>query len=456
MNHRENKGGPTILDINTGYIRDTDGLINLFVGNTAVFSDEDFAHYGRIITTLKAAVADTFNLQELYFTAPTFITRLDGNPAWEAKQMHDEYWHPHADHNNTAHYHYSGLLYMSNYNEDFTGGKFKFIRPEFDLFVHSNMVEGEELRRAGITVPVLVMGGIFGRQVAQFIAHDLEITVSSLDKLRQVEAAAESMGRQAVVHLKIDTGMERIGVHSYHAGPFIEAAVASRWCDIKGIYSHLACADDPDSPVTARQLERFLGACDHFQRVGAPMPLRHLANSGGVLHFPATWLDMVRPGIVLYGVLPDPSSRRTVDVRPALSLSSRVVYFKVVKAGNPVSYGATWAPTVDTRVVTVPIGYGDGYPRSLSSTGEVLVRGARHPIVGRICMDQFMVDIGQGSAWNEDEVVLIGAQGGDAISAETVAQWAGTIPYEILVGLNDRIPREYRGGAARATDAAAG
>ena len=316
--------------------------------------------------------------------------------------------------------------------------------------------EGIALRRAGITVPVLVMGGIFGRQVAQFIAHDLEITVSSLDKLRQVEAAAEAMGRQAVVHLKIDTGMERIGVHSYSARPFIEAAVASRWCVLKGVYSHLACADDPDSSMTGQQIERFADTCAHFERIGAPMPLRHLANSGGVLHFPATWLDMVRPGIALYGVLPDPASRRTVDLRPALSLSSRVVYFKVVKAGNPVSYGATWAPTVDTRVVTVPIGYGDGYPRSLSSTGEVLVRGARHPIVGRICMDQFMVDIGQGSAWNEDEVVLIGARDGDAISAETVAQWAGTIPYEILVGLNDRIPREYRGGTAPATDTAAG
>ena len=139
MSYRENKGGPTILDINTGYIRDSDGLANLFVGNTAAFSDEDFAHYGRIITTLKAAVADTFKLKELYFTAPTFITRLDGNPAWQPKEMHDEYWHPHADHNNTAHYHYSGLLYMSTYNEDFTGGKFKFIRPEFDLFEHSNL-----------------------------------------------------------------------------------------------------------------------------------------------------------------------------------------------------------------------------------------------------------------------------------------------------------------------------
>jgi alanine racemase len=305
--------------------------------------------------------------------------------------------------------------------------------------------EGIALRQAGITAPILVLGGIFGRQVAQFIAHDLEITVSSLDKLRQVEAAAEALGRKAVIHLKIDTGMERIGVHSYSARTFIEAAVASRWCVLKGLYSHLACADDPSSPMTLQQLERFLEACAHIERIGAPMPLRHLANSGGVLHFPETRLDMVRPGILLYGVLPDPASQRTVDVRPAMSLTSQVVYFKVVKAGNPVSYGATWAPVHDTRVVTVPIGYGDGYPRALSSRGEVLIRGHRYPIVGRICMDQFMVDIGQDSAWNEDEVVLIGSHDGDAITAEALAQAAGIIPYEVLVGLNERIPREYLG-----------
>jgi alanine racemase len=287
------------------------------------------------------------------------------------------------------------------------------------------------------------MGGIFGPQAPQFIAHDLEATVSSVDKLRQVEAAAEAAGRKAVVHLKIDTGMERIGVHSYSAGPFIEAAVASRWCTVKGVYSHLACADDPASPMTALQVERFAEACAHFTRLGAPMPVRHLANSGGVLHFPGTWLDMVRPGIVVYGVLPDPASRPTLALRPALSLLSQVVYFKVVKAGRPVSYGATWAPGVDTRVVTVPIGYGDGWPRALSSRGEVLIRGVRHPVVGRICMDQFMVDIGGGIAFNEDEVVLVGRQGGDAITVEDVAATAGTIPYEILTGLNLRIPRQY-------------
>jgi alanine racemase len=305
--------------------------------------------------------------------------------------------------------------------------------------------EGIALREAGITLPILVLGGIFGPQVGDYLQHDLEITVSSLDKLRQVEAAAQAFGRPAVVHLKIDTGMERIGVHSYSAGPFIEAAVVSRWCTIKGIYSHLACADDPGSPMTARQVERFAEACAHFERLGAPMPLRHLANSGGVLHAPDTWLDLVRPGIILYGVQPDPASQRTLDLRPALSLLSKVVYFKVVPAGHPVSYGATWAPQRDTRVVTVPIGYGDGWPRALSPGGEVLVRGGRHPIVGRICMDQFMVDIGGGSAWNEDAVVLIGSQGGEAIPVEAVAEAAGTIPYEILTGLNERIPRIYPG-----------
>lgn len=315
--------------------------------------------------------------------------------------------------------------------------------------------EGLALRRAGVTVPILVMGGIHAPQVSQFLACDLEVTVSSIAKLGQVAQAAEALGRKAVIHLKIDTGMERIGVHSENAAPLIEAALASPWCTVKGIYSHLACSDDPASPMTQEQRQRFLHACGYFDRVGAPMPIRHLANSGGVLHFPDTCLDMVRPGIALYGVMPDPASRPTVALKPALALVSKVVYFKVVKAGRTVSYGASWTASTDTRVVTVPIGYGDGYPRSLSSRGEVLVRGERRPIVGRVCMDQFMVDIGpSGTAYNEDEVVLIGRQGDDAIACEAVAQTAGTIPYEILTGLNARIPREYVGGASTGTSAA--
>jgi len=307
--------------------------------------------------------------------------------------------------------------------------------------------EGIALRRAGITVPILVLGGILGRQAGQLIEHDLELTVSSIDKLRKVEAAAQALGRKAVVHLKIDTGMERIGVHSETCAPFIEAAVASRWCMLKGVYSHLACADDPGSAMTALQLERFHAACAHFTRLGAPMPIRHLANSGGILHFPDSWLDMVRPGILLYGVLPDPQARPTIEVRPALELLSQVVYFKVVHAGRPVSYGATWAPPADTRIVTIPLGYGDGYPRALSNRGQVLIRGRRLPIVGRVCMDQFMVDLGpDGTAYNGDDVVLIGQQGDAAIRVEDLALQADTIGYEILTRLNERIPREYRGG----------
>lgn len=308
--------------------------------------------------------------------------------------------------------------------------------------------EGMALRRAGVRTPILVMGGIYGRQIAHFIENDLEITVSSLDKLRLVEEAAEALGQRAVVHLKIDTGMNRIGVRSEACGPFVEAAMGSRHCVVKGVYSHLACADDPAHPMTALQLERFLAACAQVERAcarsRAPMPIRHLANSGGVLHFPATWLDMVRPGIALFGAMPDPAARDTVGLKPVLSLSTRVVYFKVVRAGATVSYGATWTAAQDTRVVTLPIGYGDGWPRALSSRGEVLLRGARMPMVGRVCMDQFMVDLGPtGTAYNDDEVVLIGEQDGERIRVEAVAEAAGTIPYEILTGLNERIPREY-------------
>lgn len=308
--------------------------------------------------------------------------------------------------------------------------------------------EAIALREAGIGLPILVLGGIFGPQVELFLRYGLEITVSSLSKLRQVEQVAEAMGRRAAIHLKIDTGMGRIGVQHASSGPFVEAASASRWCEVVGIYSHLACADDPASPMTALQLERFLEACAHFDRIGAPMPARHLANSGGILHFPQTHLDMVRPGILLYGVLPDAAARAAVAVRPALSLVSQAVYFKVVRAGSTVSYGATWTAPRDTRVITVPIGYGDGWPRALSSRGQVLVHGRRHPIAGRVCMDQFMVDIGDASAFNEDEVVLVGGQEGEAIRVEEVAVAAGTLPYEILVQLNERIPREYRVGAA--------
>ncbi|MEZ4238656.1 MAG: alanine racemase [Myxococcota bacterium] len=304
--------------------------------------------------------------------------------------------------------------------------------------------EGIAVRRAGVQTPILVLGGILGDQIPRFLEHGLWLAASSVDKLRAVDAAAAAMGVRAGVHLKIDTGMERIGVHWYHAASLLEAALQCRHVDVLGVFSHLASSDEADAAYTRLQLERFLEVTAFYERRSLPTPMRHLANSGAVLQHPDTWLDAVRPGILLFGVRPSTAVPLSVPVAPAMTWTSRVVYFKVVEAGNPVSYGSTWAPDRQTRLVTVPVGYGDGYPRALSNRSEVLLGGRRYPVRGRVCMDQVMVDIGWDSAYNGDEVVLLGRQGDAEITAEDLAAWAGTIPYEILTGINTRVPRLYR------------
>lgn len=303
--------------------------------------------------------------------------------------------------------------------------------------------EGIILRKAGVRSPILVMGGIFSTQIRYYLDFQLEITVSSVDKLKQVEEIAKEANKIASIHLKIDTGMERIGVHSYSSKEMIEKAVQSKYCDVKGIYSHLACSDDPDSPMTQVQIERFQDALQHIEALQVPMPLRHLANSGAILHFPETYFDMVRPGIIIYGVMPDPLAKPTIALQPVLQLESQVVFFKVVQAERPISYGATWTPDHPIRVVTIPIGYGDGYSRAFSNQAEVIIRGKKYPIVGRVCMDQFMVNLEWNTAYNGDAVVLIGTQGQETIRVEELATLANTIPYEILTGLAERIPRVY-------------
>ncbi len=307
--------------------------------------------------------------------------------------------------------------------------------------------EGIALRQAGISAPILVFGGIGDQQAPLFIRNDLALTAPSVEKLRLIDEAAAALGATARVHLKIDTGMERIGVHWYAAEKLLEASLTLRHTVVEGIYSHFANADAaPDALGHARlQLERFLEVLAFYEKRGLPAPCRHLANSGAVLQLPEARLDLVRPGILLYGVYPSADCARAIAVTPALSLKSRVVYFKVVKAGDPVGYGSTWTPTEDTRVVTVPVGYGDGYFRALSNRASVLIRGQRRPIVGRVCMDQIMVALGpDGTAYNGDEVVLIGEQAGEHLTADELATHAGTIPYEILTHLNERLPRVYR------------
>jgi alanine racemase len=308
--------------------------------------------------------------------------------------------------------------------------------------------EGLRLRQHGVTLPVLVLGGIVGSQIPRFLEHDLTLTASSVDKLRAIEEHAAALGRSATVHLKIDTGMERIGVHWYSASTLLEESLRCRHVRVEGIFTHFASADAPDLGHARLQLERFQEVLRFYERCSLPPPLRHAANSAAILRLPDSHLDLVRPGILFYGARPAVDLPSPIPVRQALRWVTRVVFFKVVKAGHPVSYGGTWVPPGDTRVVTLPVGYGDGYTRAMSGKAEVIIHGTRYPVVGRICMDQIMVSIGRDSAHNGDEAVLLGGQGDAAISIEEMAAWMGSIPHEVLTSINTRVPRVYRGGGS--------
>ncbi|MEA3441476.1 MAG: alanine racemase [Chloroflexota bacterium] len=303
--------------------------------------------------------------------------------------------------------------------------------------------EGILLRERGITAPILVLGGILGNQVPHFLKHDLTISASSIEKLYQIDEVAEQLGVTARVHLVIDTGMERIGVHYYNAGKFLETSLKCRNILVEGIFSHFANADQVDLTQAHLQLERFQEVLSFYKQRGLPTPLRHMANSPAIMQLPESYFDIVRPGILLYGVYPSIEVPRTVNVRPALSWKSHVVYFKVIKPGHPVGYGSTWQPDQMVRAVTVPVGYGDGYLRSMSDKAQVIIRGVKYPVVGLISMDQIVVNIGWDSAYNDDEVILIGEKDGVTITCEDLAEWAGTIPYEILTNINTRVPRVY-------------
>jgi len=303
--------------------------------------------------------------------------------------------------------------------------------------------EGLRLRHAGVRAPILVLGGIVGEQIPLFLENELTLTASSVDKLRAIETCAAALGYTAHVHLKIDTGMERIGVHWYSAGKLLEASLRSPHVKVDGVFSHFASADAEDLTHARLQLERFLEVLDFYRVRSLPPPIRHIASSGAVLQMPEARLDMVRPGVLLYGAYPAPHLARSIAVSTALRWTSHVVYFKVVPPGAGVSYGSTWTPETPVRVVTLPVGYGDGYMRSMSGQAQVVIRGRRYPVVGRICMDQVMVNLGWDSAWNGDEVGLLGGDGEAAIGVEEMATWAGTIPHEILTSINTRVPRVY-------------
>ena len=293
------------------------------------------------------------------------------------------------------------------------------------------------LRNAGIKASILVLGGIVGVRVPLFIEHDISITASSVEKLNIISEHAQRMNKKALVHLKIDTGMERIGVHHYSSSALFTTAQNAPMIQLEGVFSHFSHADGPYQNKTMEQLNSFLNTLPKQQDLG----MLHIANSGATLQYPATWLDMIRVGISMYGLSPGPEVSLLKGLKPAMRWVSQIVFFKVIPKGATVSYGGTWTAPRQTRIVTIPVGYGDGYQRRMSGQAEVLIRGKRYPVVGSICMDQMMVDIGWDEAYNGEEVVLLGEQGEEMISVSEHAQWAGTINYEIICAINNRVPR---------------
>lgn len=317
----------------------------------------------------------------------------------------------------------------------------EFVKAGAEYIGVAFLEEGIFLRKNGVTAPILVLGAVATGQIAQFIEHDLTITLPSLEKARAVSAAALAAGRTARVHLKVDTGMERIGVHWYSSRPYLEEVHSLPGLEIEGLFSHFATADE-DLDFARVQLDRFNEVVDFLEASGKRPPLVHMANSAALANLPEARFDLVRPGLLLYGYEPSPLTSLGLD--PVMRLMSRVSYFKSVKAGVGVSYGRTWIAPRDTRIATVPLGYGDGYSRALSNKAEVIIRGKRLPVVGRICMDQLMVDLGpEGEAYNGDEVLLFGRKGGDWLPAELLCERLGTIPYELTSMINTRVPRIY-------------
>ena len=304
--------------------------------------------------------------------------------------------------------------------------------------------EGLALRQAGIKSPIQVFTIPTKAQVPLCFDFKLEPTICTEAGIGLLEAEGRRRRKSIPVHLKIDTGMNRIGARPSAIKPLLAILGKSRRIDLKGAYTHFATADDRDKTFLRKQLNEFDGALEVLESQKAEIELAHCANSGAILDEPRSYKSMVRPGVMLYGYYPSLSNSQSVRVRPALTLRSELSMVKRVEAGETVSYGRRFVATKPTWIGTVPIGYADGYTRLLTGKTRALVKGRPVPVVGTICMDQLMVNLGEMTQKAGSEVLLIGKQGKEAVSAWDLAALIGTIPYEILCAISDRVPRIYR------------
>jgi alanine racemase len=303
--------------------------------------------------------------------------------------------------------------------------------------------EATDLRTAGISLPILLYSLPTPEEIPDIFDHDATPVIADIEMADLLDKEARRRGRRLPVHMKIDTGMGRIGCTPENATELARNLAAREGLSLEGISTHFAKADDADRSFTEEQIGKFTAAVAAIRGIGIDPGIVHAGNSCGVLGYRDAWFDMIRPGLLAYGYHPSADLSRELALKPVMELRSRIIYIKEVPRDTPVSYGATWRAPQKTHIGTVPVGYGDGFSRALSNSGEVTVRGTRYPIVGRVCMDHIMIDLGpELQAERYDEVTLFGPDPAGP-TAEDLALWSGTIPYEIICAVSKRVPRVY-------------
>lgn len=305
--------------------------------------------------------------------------------------------------------------------------------------------EAMTLRRAGITKPIILLGYAFEESYEDMIDYDIRACVFEKESAYALSHVADSLNHKAIVHLALDTGMGRIGFSDTDESVKTIAEIAQiPNLEIEGIFTHFARADEPSLEPAVEQHRRYDAFIQKLEDAGVHIPIHHVSNSAALMRYPDANEDMVRAGITIYGLLPsDDVEDEMKDLKPVMKMTSHVTFVKDVKAGFPISYGGTFVTKRPTKVATIPVGYADGYPRTLSNKGEVLIHGKRVPILGRICMDQFMVDVTGMDVKQGDEVVLLGSQGDERISAEELGRKSGRFNYELVCDISKRVPRSY-------------
>jgi alanine racemase len=300
----------------------------------------------------------------------------------------------------------------------------------------SKFWEARELYEAGLSVPVLVLLGVEPAEMEEAVMRQARPVVFRLDHARMLSEVARGLARPVRIHVKVDTGMGRLGVPWEQVPAFLDETLALPGIELEGVLSHFAVADEADKAYCDCQVDRFASILKHLAERGCPVTYAHIANSAGLLDLQHAHFHMVRPGIMLYGAQPSDVLLRPAQLKPVMAFKSKILQLKDVPKDHPIGYGRTYVTTGPARIATIPVGYDDGYSRLLSNKGQVLIRGQRAPLVGRVSMNMITVDVSHiPSAAEDDEVVLMGDQGRERITADEIAQWCSTISYEVLCGI---------------------